>query len=109
MTRKEAIREYKERKTLRGIFALRCTPTGRVWVGASPNLDAAKNGYWFGLRMGNHLDRTLQAEWTAQGEQSFTYEILEVLDHDVHPLELKDLLKSKQAEWVLKLSAGKLS
>jgi hypothetical protein len=108
MTRKEAIREYKERKTPRGIFSVRCTPNGRVWVGSSRNLDASKNSYWFGLRMGGHLDRSLQAEWTAQGEEAFTYEVLETFDDDVHPMELNDLLKRKQAEWVLKLDAGKL-
>jgi len=108
MTRKEAIREFKERKTPRGIFAIRCAAAERVWVGSSRNLDAAKNGYWFGLGTGRHLDKSLQAEWTARGEASFAYEVLETFDDDVHPMELNDLLKSRQKEWAGKLSATKL-
>jgi hypothetical protein len=108
MTRKEAIREFKERKTPRGIFAIRCTATRRVWVGASRNLDAAKNGYWFGLRTGKHLDKSLQEEWTERGESAFAYEILEKLDDDVHPMGLTDLLKTKQSEWVERAGALKL-
>jgi hypothetical protein len=108
MTRKEAIREFKERKTPRGVFAIRCAKTNRVWVGASRNLDAAKNGYWFGLRTGKHLDKSLQEEWTARGEPEFSYEILETLDDDVHPMELKDLLKTKQSEWVEREGADRL-
>lgn len=108
MTRKEAIREYKEKKTPRGIFVIRCTATGRTWVGASRNLDAAKNGYWFGLRSGGHLDKSLQEEWNIYGEQSFTCEVLEKFDDDLHPLELNDRLKTSQADWVSRLAAGKL-
>jgi hypothetical protein len=108
MTRKEAIREFKERKTPRGVFAIRCAKTNRVWVGASRNLDAAKNGYWFGLGTGKHLDKSLQGEWTAQGEPEFSYEILEKLDDDVHPMELTDLLKAKQSEWVEREGADRL-
>jgi hypothetical protein len=108
MTKKEAIREYKERKTPRGIFAIRCSEGDGVWVGSSPNLDAAKNGYWAGLKMSAHHEKALQAAWNAHGEDSFSYEVLETLDDDVHPMELRGLLRSKQGEWVAKLGAAKL-
>ena len=108
MTRKEAIREYKERKTPRGIFAIRCATSGRAWVGATRNLDAAKNSAWFGLRMGAHLDKALQEEWNIHGEQAFGYEVLEKFDDDLHPMELGDLLKGRRLDWVWRLGAGKL-
>jgi hypothetical protein len=103
--RKEAIRKFKERKTPRGIFAVRCAATGTLWVGSSRNLDAAKNGFWFGLRIGSHLDKSLQSEWNAHGEQAFAYEVLETLKDDVHPLELADLLKERQRHWMTRLDA----
>ena len=56
--RKEAIQKFKERKTALGVFAVRCTATGRVWVDSSRNLDAAKNGTWFGLRNGSHREKS---------------------------------------------------
>ena len=60
--RKEVVRKFKERKPLLGVFAVRCTATGRVWVGASRNLDATRNGSWFCLRNGSYHDKALQEE-----------------------------------------------
>jgi hypothetical protein len=107
-SRKEAIRKFKERKPLLGAYAVRCTATGRVWVGASRNLDATKNGCWFCLRNGSHLEKSLQAEWDVQGESSFQYEILSTLDKDVHPLEVEDLLKGTKKDWIARLGAQPL-
>lgn len=106
--KKEAIKEYKARKIPRGIFVVRCTATGKTWVGSSPNLDAARNGLWFMLDMGNHPNKSLQAEWTAAGSQTFTFDILEKLDDDVSPLALNDLLKEKKGHWVEQLNAQPL-
>ena len=106
--RREAIREYKERKPVRGAFAVQCSATGRRWVGSSMNLEAARNGLWFSLRLGNHRDETLQAAWTQYGEQDFQYEILEKLDDDVPPMSLKDLLKEKKSHWVARFGAEAL-
>jgi hypothetical protein len=108
VTRKESIREFKERKSLLGAYAVRCVVTGRVWVGASRNLNATKNGCWFCLRGGLHQEKSLQDEWNAQGESTFQYEILESLDKDVNPLNVEDLLKEKKSEWVSRLDAQPL-
>ena len=103
--RKEAIRKFKERKPALGVFAVRCTACGRVWVDTSRNLEAAKNATWFCLRNGNHRDKSLQEEWNAHGEAAFQYEILEKLDEDVHPLAVADLLKAARSRWVAQLGA----
>ena len=107
-SRKETIRKFKERKSLLGAYAVRCIATGRVWVGASRNLDATKNGCWFCLRSGSHQDKSLQAEWNAQGESAFQYEILSALDEDVHPLEVEDMLKEQKKSWIARLGAQPL-
>lgn len=103
--KKEAIRKFKERKPLLGVFAVRCAASGAVWVGTSRNLDATRNGLWFGLRTGSYIDKSIQADWNAHGEPAFQYEILETLDGDLHPLAVKDLLKEKGKHWVAQLSA----
>ncbi len=105
INRKEAIREYKERKTPLGIFAIRCTATNAVWVDASRNLDAAKNSNWFQLGAGSHRTKSLQHEWNTHSETAFSYEILETLPEDVHPLEVKDQLESRRKHWVAELNA----
>lgn len=106
--RKEAIQKFKERKPLLGAYAVHCTATGRVWVGSSRNLDATKNGTWFCLRSGTHVDKSLQQEWDAHGEQAFEYRILDTLDEDVHPTAVGDLLKSKRTEWAARSNAREL-
>jgi hypothetical protein len=105
VNRKEAIREYKMRKVSRGVFAVRCTATGQVWIDSSPNLDGAKNSTWFQLGAGNHCDKALQNEWNTHGENVFQFEILEPIDEEVIPLALKDLLKEKKLNWVAQLDA----
>src|SRR6266852_6304555 len=99
LARKEAIKEYKARKPKRGVFAVRCT-TGQVWVGSTPNLDAAQNSLWFCLRQGLHHSKALQAEWNTHDKDAFQYESLEKLDDDVSPIALNDLLKEKKRHWV---------
>jgi hypothetical protein len=97
--KREARRDYKAKKTPKGIFAIRCQPTGDVWVGASTHLDSQVNHVWFELRAGLHRNKEIQSVWNSQGEAALTYEILETLDDDVAPLLLKDLLAERQEHW----------
>lgn len=103
--RKEAAREFKERKPSPGIYALRCLTTGRTWVDSSPNLDAAQNSQFFQLRQRLHRNKELQAEWNAQGEASFSFEVLEALPEDTPPLNLRDLLQESKQAWAVKTQA----
>ncbi len=103
--RKEAIRKFKERQPLRGVFAVRCTATGQVWVGSFTNLEAMRNRLWFSLRLGSHRDPTLQTEWNAHGEHTFQYEILEKFDDDLCLIELNDRLKDRKRHWITQLGA----
>jgi hypothetical protein len=107
-SRKESVRKFKEQKPLLGAYAVRCTATGRVWVGVSRNLNATKNGCWFTLRNDLHQEKPMQAEWNAHGEPTFQYEILEGIENDLHPLEIDDLLKAKKRDWIARLDAQPL-
>jgi hypothetical protein len=97
--RKEAAREFKERKPSPGIYALRCSATGRTWIDSSPNLSAAQNSQFFQLRQNLHRNKELQAEWNTQGESSFTFEVLETLPDDTPSLNLRDLLTQRKQAW----------
>ena len=103
--KREAARQFKERKVAAGAYSVRCTPTQAVWVGVARNLDAARNACWFSLRMHGHRVASLQAAWDVHGEGAFTFEVLETLDEDAHPLGINDLLKELTASWLEKLGA----
>lgn len=107
-SRREALRQYRERKAPVGVFAVRCGATGEVWVGASRNLDQQQNPIWFGLRLGSHPNRAMQAAWREHGEAAFTFERLEVLDdRDLSPLALGLVLKDAEARWRAEMGAKK--
>jgi hypothetical protein len=107
-TRLQAVRDFKERKVARGIYAVRCAATGEVWVGASRNLDQQQNSIWFGLRSGGYINRAVQAAWRAHGEATFNFETLEEIDPDLGPVGQADALKTRLAHWQAELGAPKL-
>jgi len=105
--RKDLIREYKERKARPGIFAVRCAATGEAWVGFSRNLDTQKNGIWFQLRSGSHVNAAVQKAWNKHGGDTFSFDELETVEDD--NAEIIDLLlKDRAAHWREKLGATKL-
>ena len=106
--RRQIADEFKERKVPRGIFAVRCSTTGEVWVGSSPNLDAARNSLWFQLRAGRYRNTSLQQSWIQHGEPVFALEVLEKFDDEISPLLLNDLFATKRKEWGETLSAHTL-
>jgi hypothetical protein len=105
-SKRDLIREYKERKQRRGVYAVRCAASGEVWASASPNLDTQQNSTWFQLRIGGHPNRLLQAAWRQHGEAAFAYEIVaELSDEQRTPYALKADLKSLESEWRERLGA----
>ncbi len=106
-SRKDLVREYKERKPRPGIFAVRCAPSEETWVGAARNLDTQKNGIWFQLKMGAYVNAELQAAWNAHGADAFAFDTLEeVSDENEQIVDL--LLKERAAFWRNKLGAAKV-
>lgn len=106
--RKLAIAAYKNRKPTRGVFAVRCAASRRVWVGASPDLNAARNGLWFMLRSGSAREAEMLADWRTYGEDTFSYEVLEELEEDVSALRVRDILRQKKQEWAVRERAPTL-
>jgi hypothetical protein len=103
--KKAAIAAYKGRKTAAGIYAVRCTASGKVWVGQTPNLDTIQNRIWFSLRMGSSTNRDLQRAWSANGGEHFTFEPLERLEDEESPYVRDALLKERVAHWRSLLNA----
>lgn len=109
-SRREAIRQYKERAPEVGIFALRCSATGQAWVGVSRNLGQQQNRLFFGLRLGGHPNREVQAAWNTHGAEAFRLETLELIDPEgLSRLGLDDRLKDRDRHWREALGASKLA
>ncbi|KRR29707.1 GIY-YIG nuclease family protein [Bradyrhizobium retamae] len=103
--RKAAIAAYKERKTIAGVFVIRCKATSETWVGQTPNLEKIQNRIWFSLRQGSHPCRSLQAAWAAHGSDSLTFETCERLEEEETPYILDALLKERALHWRSRFNA----
>ena len=107
-SRREAIRDWKERKVCAGVYTVRCAATGEAWVAGSRNIDAQQNSLWFGLRSGGHANRAMHAAWVAHGPDAFSFEVLErIEDDDLTPLGRADLIKARERHWLAALGAKK--
>jgi hypothetical protein len=103
--RKAATAAYKERKTIAGIFVVRCAASGEAWVGQAANLETIQNRIWFALRQGSHTCRTLQAAWNTHGEAGLTFSECERLEDEETAYVRNALLKERVLHWRAELNA----
>lgn len=104
--RKALLRAYKERKVEAGIYAVRCTVTGEVWVGAAPDLSNRQNGVWFSLRLGSHREPSLQAAWNVHGAEALAFEAIEAVDLEgLDRFGRDSRLKERRGHWIETLNA----
>lgn len=96
-TRTELKEEYKLRKPPMGVFQIRNTSNGKVFISSSTQLDKAWNRHKFQLELNGHPNKALQAEWNEFGESQFVFEIIEEIQQSetasVDPIEEVKLLE----------------
>lgn len=105
LARKAAILAWKERKPVRGVFAIHCTATGQTWIGASPTLDKAENRIRFALKHGSQRPASLQVAWRQHGADAFTFAALEQIDEEDIAFSARKTLEERRDAWVVKLGA----
>ncbi|MBC7586128.1 MAG: GIY-YIG nuclease family protein [Tardiphaga sp.] len=103
--KKAAVATYKERKVIGGVYVVRCTATGQMWVGQWPNLDTIQNRIWFTLRLGTNPNLELQTCWSRHGADHFQFEVLERLDQEESIYVRDALLRERGAHWRTSLQA----
>jgi hypothetical protein len=77
MDKKAATREYKLSHRPMGIFQIRHTSSGKVYVDSSLNIPGKINRHKFSLNAGLHRSKPLQADWNESGGAGFEFETLE--------------------------------
>ena len=108
MDRKKELKEqYKQMRPQMGVYLLRCRQADRVYIGASQNIKGMLNRIRFQLAAGSIPNRRLQKIWDDYGNDSFTEEVVEVLEYGrdesktdyTEELEiLKEMCKEKYRE-----------
>lgn len=103
-SRKDIIREYKERKKPAGVFQIKNLANGKVLLGSSLNLEGPLNSHKFMLTIGSHRNAALQRDWNTFGPDRFVFEILEVVQVKDEPgFRLEDELTLLEEIWLEKL------
>jgi hypothetical protein len=103
--RKALLRDYKERVVPMGIYRVLNKVTGNSLVAASTDVNAILNRHLAQLRMSAHPNRALQADWTAHGQESFVFEVLDTLTPSDDPAyDPADDLAALEDMWLEKLS-----
>jgi hypothetical protein len=85
MDRKALRRAYKETPPPMGVYAVRNVTSGRLLLGASPDVRARLNRERFQLEYGSHPSPTLQADWNALGPEAFSFDVLDTLERADEP------------------------
>lgn len=80
--KKELIEQYKQMKSLMGIFIIRSKVSHKCYIQSTQDLKGVINSTKFKLEAGNHPFLELQKEWNDFGSGNFIIEILENLEYD---------------------------
>jgi group I intron endonuclease len=103
-TRQDIKREYKERKKQAGVFQVKNTANGKVFLGSSLNLEGPLNSHRFTLSNGSNRNEALQKDWNEFGKENFVFEILETVKPSDDPnFNLEDELTLLEMIWLEKL------
>jgi group I intron endonuclease len=84
-----------------GIYCIRNTVNGRIYVGSSIDIRMRWYSHKSNLRLGRHHARMLQRSWGKHGAEAFVFEILELL-------EKNDDLDAAEQRWIDNFSAAKV-
>ncbi|MEK3882812.1 DUF2087 domain-containing protein [Paenibacillus sp. PL2-23] len=80
--RKALTAEYQEREREMGVYQIKNEANGRVFIGASTNMNGLWNKEKFVLGLGSHMNKELQKDWKLFGEEQFSFHILDTVKTD---------------------------
>ncbi|HWR08512.1 GIY-YIG nuclease family protein [Sporomusa sp.] len=63
-----------------GVYQIKNTITGKLFVGSSMDLPGKFNSNRFQLNVNSHRNKALQEDWNLYGSDAFTFEVLESIN-----------------------------
>ena len=108
--RKQAIYEYKEKKTTGGVYKITNTETGKSLIKGEIDLQSMENRFNFSVSINSCINPKLQQDWNKYGAKSFTFEILEEVEMkpEINTREFRKQLKELAEKYTKNLKLEEL-
>lgn len=88
-----------------GVFQIRNTASGKIFVGSTLDLTAMFNRIRFQLFAGSHPNKALETDWRQLGSGKFAFEVLEeVAPRDDQSYDYSTDLEALEDLWLAKLA-----
>ena len=81
-SRKGLISQYKARKIVGGVYAIKNIHTGKIFLDSTMDMRASKNRFDFSQKTGNCTYKNIEEDWKISGPSAFEFEALEELERD---------------------------
>ena len=100
-SKKEMLKEYRERKEIGGVYSIRNERTERRLIQSTTTITKAESQLAFARATGLCVHPLLAADWKAFGPEAFALEILETLEKkDTEtPEEFTDNVRTLETLW----------
>ena len=100
--KKEAIYEYRERKTTGGVYKITNTANSRSLIRCEIDLKSMKNRFNFSVSTGSCVNIKIQKDWKTFGAKAFEFEILEEIEmeNDMSIIDFKKQLKDLEEKYI---------
>jgi hypothetical protein len=104
MNRKDLIKTYKQTIQPMGIYQIRNTNSGKLFLGSAKDLRGIMNSNKFQLKSGLHRNKEMQKDFNDVGEEGFAFEIVDSLQPGEDAgCDYTAELKTLEAMWLEKL------
>ncbi len=108
--KKALMTEYKERKVIGGVYAVRNTVNGKQLILSASDLQGSKNRFLFSQQTNGCISPKLNKDWEQFGANSFAFEVLEELEKKETQTskEFAEDVKTLEEIWLGQLNPDKL-
>lgn len=108
-SRKDLIREYKERRASGGVYKITNKVNGKYLLVNDIDLKGAKNRFNFSVKIGSGVNLRIAKDFKEFGGENFTFEILEEIEMEdgQSTNEFKEDLKTLEEIWKEKFDPSK--
>lgn len=108
--RKALQNAYKNRSVVGGVYCVKCSGNGRIWLRSTTDMEGAKNRVLFSLKMKGAPEPSMLRECSEYGWESFSFAVIEELKkkEDQTDKEFADDIATLLEIWTEKYERGEL-